>query len=292
MNDAGEPTDGTQPPLDGSPPNVSLGDAAIASAIGRAAAQGRGPDRSPTLEQLLAAFGEGEATSEARERADAALTLAGVSVEPDIRTAAPGQRLALTAPGMAQSSSRNPVVTGLLALAALAVILGTAFAVSRGLSSDDNNGSALSDTTPFTIGTVPPTTTATTETTTPTTETTTAEEKDAEEAAAAKKRAAEKRAAEKRREQAAARRRVVVRVDAGTNGTFLCVEDGEGNELFNGTLLGKQKFEEREVRLNIGLATTRVTVNGKPVSLSGSPTGLVATPSGVKTLPLGQRPCA
>jgi hypothetical protein len=46
------------------------------------------------------------------------------------------------------------------------------------------------------------------------------------------------------------------------------------------------------VRLNIGLASTRVTVNGTPVTLSGSPAGLdVTRKGGARALALGQRPC-
>lgn len=286
MDDAEEPPSGDQPPPADGTPNVSLADAAIAAAIGRAAAQGRGPDRAPTLEQLLAAFGEGEATTDARARVDAALALAGVAVEPNLRTAAPGQRLTLSTPGMTPASRRSPVLTAIYALGALAAILGTAFAVSGVLSDDGERVSALTDT-EFTVSSVtattttaaPPTTTTTaTATTTSTTETTTA----------AEKRAAEKR----RRERAAAKKTVTVRVQAPTGGTFLCVDDGDGNSLFNGTLGTKETFKGKRILLNIGLATTRVTVNGKEIPLSGSPTGLDVTPKGVKPLPLGSRPCS
>lgn len=294
MDDAEEPPSGEQQPPSGGTPNVSLADAAIAAAIGRAAAQGRGPDRAPTLEQLLAAFGEGEATTDARARVEAALNLAGVAVEPDLRTAAPGQRLTLATPGMTPASDRSRVLTALYAAGALALILGTAFAVSRLIDHGEDRVTALTETT-LTIGTLATTTTtaasttatdttssATTTTATSTTETPTAEER------AAKKRA-EERAARKRAE---AKKTVTVRVQAPTGGTFLCVDDGEGNSLFNGTLAGKETFKAKRVLLNIGLATTRVTVNGKAVSLSGSPTGIDVTPKGVKPLALGSRPCA
>jgi len=300
MDDAEEPPSGEQPPPTGGTPNVSLADAAIAAAIGRAAAQGRGPDRAPTLEQLLAAFGEGEATTDARARVGAALSLAGVAVEPELRTAAPGQRLTLSTPGMTPANSRSRVFTAIYALGALALILGTAYGVRQAIGSDDDRVPVLTKTT-LTISSVPTTTTATTTTPTTgtatattvgtTTATTTATE--TTETTTAAERAAKKRAEEKRRrERAAAKKNVVVRVEAPTGGTFLCVDDGEGNSLFNATLEGKRTFKAKRVLLNIGLATTRVTVNGKAIPLSGSPTGLDVTPKAVKPLPLGSRPCA
>jgi hypothetical protein len=85
---------------------------------------------------------------------------------------------------------------------------------------------------------------------------------------------------------------VTVRVDATARPTFLCVDDGQGKTLFSGTLDGKQVFKARRVRMNIGLASTLVTVNGNPVRLNGSPDGLdVTRAGGAKALPLGQRPC-
>ena len=68
-----------RPPHD---PEVPLGDAAIATEIAQAAARGRGADRAPTLEQLLAAFGESAPTDAARRRVAAALRVAGMGVQP------------------------------------------------------------------------------------------------------------------------------------------------------------------------------------------------------------------
>ena len=69
--------------------------------------------------------------------------------------------------------------------------------------------------------------------------------------------------------------------------TFLCVE-GDGKELFNGTLTGARTFRGRVVRLNVGLGpSTRVTANGKAVPLTASPTGLELTPKRRTFLPLG-----
>jgi hypothetical protein len=106
------------------------------------------------------------------------------------------------------------------------------------------------------------------------------------------RRAREKRARARRaKARAAAKRRVTVRLNA-SRATFLCV-DGDGKELFNGTLSGARTFKGRVVRLNIGLGpSTRVTANGKVIPLTASPTGLELTPKRRTFLPLGARPCA
>ncbi|MDX6657229.1 MAG: hypothetical protein QOH62_2022, partial [Solirubrobacteraceae bacterium] len=48
----------------------------------------------------------------------------------------------------------------------------------------------------------------------------------------------------------------------------------------------------KRIRINVGLSTVRVTVNGKPFALSGSPTGYLITPTKRAYLPQGRRPCA
>jgi hypothetical protein len=321
-------------------PEVPLADAAIATEIARAAARGRGADRAPTLEQLLAAFGESEPTPAARRRVRAALEVAGMGVRPDLLNAEPGQRLLLLPPGSGSGSSRGKALLGLLAVAAILVFAVAAAALVGG---DDGGGRASDDlaadpastvqttgaaTTPTGTGTTPSPVPSTTPTTTPqtdTTATTTTPETDttattdttaatdtattettpaettttpsAEDAAAIKAKR-HKRAVRIRRERAArqraaaARRLVTVRVDATDRPTFLCVDDGKGKQLFGGTLSGKKTFKARRVRLNVGLASTRITVNGNAVRLDGSPAGLdITRAGGARELPLGQRPC-
>jgi hypothetical protein len=105
--------------------------------------------------------------------------------------------------------------------------------------------------------------------------------------------AVEKRSTQASRTPASPTGRVRVRVDATARATYLCVDDGQGHQLFTGTLTGKKTFLARHLRFNVGLASTRITVNGKRVTLSGSPTGLDVTHHrGVRLLPNGQRPCA
>jgi len=302
---------GQRPPSD---PEVPLGDAAIATEIANAAARGRGADRAPTLDQLLAAFGETAPTEAARRRVAAALRVAGMGVRPDLMSAEPGQRLMLLAPGSGGGRSRARALLGLVGVAAILVAAAAGASLLDG--GGDGGGARVADSLPAETSTAAardgsadtPATTATetaatdttaTETTATETTATTAPTPDHEDAAAAarrRKQAArrqrERRAAARRR-AAAARTTVTVRVDATGRPTFLCVDDGQGKTLFSGTLDGKQVFKARRVRMNIGLASTLVTVNGNPVRLNGSPDGLdVTRAGGAKTLPLGQRPCA
>jgi hypothetical protein len=312
---------------------VPLGDAAIATEIANAAARGRGADRAPTLDQLLAAFGEPAPTPEARRRVAAALRVAGMGVRPDLQTAEPGQRLLLLPPGTSSGGSRGRALAGLIAVGA---ILAAAAAAATLLNPDDSadrvadnlpsetstfavqdggsNAAPASTTTPAettatepaateTTATAPTATdTTATETTTATTpsETTSttpaagAEEAERKRAARIKRERAEAKAEAKKRQAAAtaAGKGVTVRVDASVRPTFLCVDNGNGTTMFSGTLTGKKVFRAKRVRMNIGLASTRITVNGNPVRIDGSPAGLdITRKGGARELPLGQRPC-
>jgi hypothetical protein len=257
--------EGSGPPS--ADPEVSLADAALAAEIARAAAQGRGADRAPTLEQLLSAFGEAEPTDQARRRVQAALRLAGVAIRPDLLDAPPGERVMLLPPGTSGRSTGR-AVGGVLALGLILIVaIAAAALLSR---SDETVDDGLPETTSFAVSTgtqpattsvaaVPTTTgtatakdtTATTKTaataaTTPTpaetTPTATTPTK-AEQAAARHRR--DRRVARKRRAReaaAAAKRIVVVRVDATEHPTFLCADDAHGRQLFGGTLSGRKTF--------------------------------------------------
>jgi hypothetical protein len=298
---------------------VPLADAAIATEIAQAAARGRGADRAPTLEQLLAAFGEPSPTPAARARVAAALRVAGMGVRPDLASAEPGQRLMLLPPGVSEGRSKG---RALLGAAGVVLVLAAATAGASLLQGDgdDKGGGNVASNLPAEATTSAPSTTATTpaaETTpaetattattpadttaTATTPTETTPPADADAEAAAEAAAAERRhrAAAKRRREAAAKRKaaaaskaITVRVDATGRPTFLCVDDGSGKVLFSGTLDGKQAFRARRVRMNIGLKSTQVTVNGVPVVLDGSPAGLdITRKGGARPLPSGNRPC-
>jgi hypothetical protein len=271
-------------------------DLEVADRIARAVRRGRAADRRPTLEQLLAAFGEGEPTAAARRRAARALALAGVATLPDLLEAAPGERVALE---VRATRRRRSLLLGLVALvavlagaAALASTLDTSSTerVADLPAGTDTSTSGASGSGSGTTGSAPAAPSGSGASgSAPADQPSAAERR--RERRARERRAREKRAREKRAAQAAARRRVTVRLTA-SQATFLCVE-GDGQQLFSGTLSGSRSFRARVVRLNIGLGpTTRVTANGKPVTLTGSPTGVQITPRRQSFLPLGSRPCA
>jgi hypothetical protein len=284
-------------------PEVPLADAAIATEIATAAARGRGADRAPTLEQLLAAFGEPSPTPAARARVAAALRVAGMGVRPDLASAEPGQRLMLLPPGASEGRSRGRALLGIVGVAAVLVAAALGASALQGDGGNDNVASNLpaepTSAVPASTTTTVTQTTATTETTpadtTATTETTAADDEaaadDERRRKAAAKRKRERKAAAKRK-AAAASKLVTVRVDATGRPTFLCVDDGSGKVLFSGTLDGKEVFKSKRVRMNIGLKSTQVTVNGTPVVVSESPAGLdITRKGGARPLPSGSRPC-
>lgn len=274
------------------PEPVSVRDLEVADRIARAVrGRGRPADRQPTLEQLVAAFGEAEPTAAARRRAARALALAGVATVPDLLEAMPGQRVVLE---VRHVRRRRALLLGALALIALfAAAVALATQVDLG---DDNTAADLpADSAPATAtNTVTQETTATATTPAPPTAAERRRAKRVRERRARAQRAKARRARAKRdkaKARAAARRRVTVRLTA-SRATFLCVE-GDGKQLFNGTLTGARTFRARVVRLNVGLGpSTRVTANGKAVPLTASPTGLELTPKKRTFLPLGSRPCA
>jgi len=270
------------------PDPISIGALEVAVRIARAVRRGRPADRRPTIEQLVAAFGEAEATPDARRRAARALALAGVATVPDPLEAAPGERVVLE---VRRPRKRRALLLGVLALLALfAAVAALATIVDTAADDTASTLPAGTTTTAPTTATQTTTTQATTTTATTPAPPTSAERRKAKRAR--ERRARQQRArARKRRAQAAARRRVTVRLTA-SQATFLCVE-GDGRQLFNGTLSGSRTFRARVVRLNVGLGpTTRVTSNGKAVPLTASPTGVELTPKGQTFLPLGARPCA
>jgi hypothetical protein len=281
------------------PDPVSAGDLEVADRIARAVRRGAPADRRPRVEQLLAAFGEHEPTRDARRRVARAMALAGVATLPGLLEAAPGQRVVLE---VREPRRRRSLRFGLLALV---VVLGGAAALASTLDTSSTERAAdlpsrpdtqASGEPPTTTGaTTTDTTTTDTDTTTQPTATTPAEPSAAERRRQrrARERVARQRRARERRARAlvAARRRVTVRLIA-SQATFLCV-DGDGRELFNGTLSGARSFRAKVIRLNVGLGpTTRVTANGRTVPLTGSPTGVEITPKRRTFLPLGARPCA
>jgi hypothetical protein len=278
----------TDPPV-GQP--VPLGDAETAQRIAQAARSGRPADRRPRLAQLLAAFGETEATPQARARVAAALALAGVRTRPDVLDAAPGQRIVLEA-----GSAPRRVRPLLLGLAALALVVGGAVVAAAVVSVNSDKASDLPSGTPGggAPGGVLTTATATTPTATATTpaatHTTTVGTLTTPRTTTTPKRPRARRRSPKaapRKHRRSAR--VTVRFSP-VQATYLCVEDGRGRVLFAGTLSSTRVVRARTVRMNVGLASTVVTVNGRRLALTGSPSGYEVTRTRRTPLPLGSRP--
>jgi hypothetical protein len=248
---------------------VPVGDLETAQRIAGAARSGSRADREPTLEQLLSAFGEAEPTPEARSRIASALTLAGVRAQPTVHEAHPGERLKLRLPG---SGSRGRVA---LAVGVLALAVGAATAAALSGGGDDKSGGAASApptaTAPTTAATAPPTT-PTTPVTTP-----------------AKPKKARKR---KKKAKPPAPRQVVVKLVPTSQASYLCVDHGPGTATTETTLSAPLTFRGKRVRINVGLSSVNVTVNGKPFRLAFSPSGYDIGLKKRSFLPQGQRPCA
>ena len=248
---------------------MPVGDLEIAQRIAGAARSGSRADREPTLEQLLSAFGEAEPTPEARSRIASALTLAGLRAQPTVHEAHPGERLKLRLPG---GGSRGRVA---LAVGVLALAVGAATAAALSGGGDDKSGGAASApptaTAPTTAATAPPTT-ATTPATTP-----------------AKPKKARKR---KKKAKPPAPRQVVVKLVPTSQASYLCVDHGPGTATTETTLSAPLTFRGKRVRINVGLSTVNVTVNGKPFRLAFSPSGYDIGLKKRSFLPQGQRPCA
>jgi hypothetical protein len=256
---------------------VPVGDLEIAQRIAGSARSGGRAEREPTLEQLLGAFGEAEPTAQARTRVASALTLAGLRATPSVHEAHPGERVKLRLPA---TGGRGRAVLGVAALVAIVAAAAVVAALTGGGSSKDKASSAL-----------PPAKTSTTPA--PSTPTTTGDITvlTAPPPANAKKK---QPAARKQRHKAAPAqpKRVVVRLVPGAQASYLCADHGPGTAPIETTLAAPQTFRGKRVRINVGLSSVSVTVNGKPLALVGSPSGYDITPKGSVFLPQGQRPCA
>lgn len=202
---------------------VTIADAEIADRIARSVRDGGPAERSPTVEQLLLAFGETKITPQAAERVAAALDVAGVSVSPPLAKAQPAARLALSVGGPKRGRWRAAGAAAVLGL----VVGGAALAATL---TDDDGGQRVTDrlpdqttatmTTPTTPEvTVPPATTSSTTATTTT---------------------PKAKAKAKRKPKPASRGVSVVLIPAQP--TFVCVEDRTGRVLFSGTLSQRRRF--------------------------------------------------
>ena len=235
------------------------------------------PTAIPRSSSSSASFGEPEPTAQARTRVASALMLAGLRATPSVHEAHPGERVKLRPP---ESGGRSRLVAGLAALVAVIAAGAVVAAVtSGGGNGNDNASSALPPTTTATVTTPPPAATATTPLP----------------AAAAPAPAKPKKKPppkKKPKPKPAAPRQLVVRLVPGPQASYLCVDHGPGTPTIETTLASPQTFRGKRVRLNVGLNSVSVTINGKPFALASSPSGYDISLKRRAYLPQGQRPCA
>ena len=96
-----------------------------------------------------------------------------------------------------------------------------------------------------------------------------------------------------RREEPRRPRRVSLRIDPEVE-TYVCLDRGEGTEVFFEQILTEpQTFRGRRLRVNLGNTSVAVTKNGKPVDVGSgpNPVGFEFTPGSTTPVPLGERPC-
>jgi cytoskeleton protein RodZ len=79
-----------------------------------------------------------------------------------------------------------------------------------------------------------------------------------------------------------------------TETTYVCVDDGHGTILFEGTIASPRSFRGKRLRINMGRSSANLFLDGKRVQFArtGSAVGLSFSRTGhVTPLPAGQRPC-
>jgi cytoskeletal protein RodZ len=77
--------------------------------------------------------------------------------------------------------------------------------------------------------------------------------------------------------------------------TYICVDDGRGTKLFEGTIATSQTFRSKHLRINLGRSSASLYLNGKRVSYprTSAAVGLAFSRTGrVTPLAPGDRPCA
>jgi cytoskeleton protein RodZ len=96
-----------------------------------------------------------------------------------------------------------------------------------------------------------------------------------------------------RREEPRRPRRVALRIDPEVE-TYVCLDRGEGTEVFFEQILTEpQTFRGKRLRVNLGNTSVAVTKNGEPVEVGSgpNPVGFEFTPGATTPVPLGERPC-
>ena len=77
--------------------------------------------------------------------------------------------------------------------------------------------------------------------------------------------------------------------------TYVCLDDGKGNRIFEGTITEPRTFRRRgRLRINLGRVPLRLTANGRRISIEEGPAGAgfsFSRSGTAEPLPPEQRPC-
>jgi cytoskeleton protein RodZ len=75
--------------------------------------------------------------------------------------------------------------------------------------------------------------------------------------------------------------------------TYVCVEDADGQEIFEQTIAAPETFEGEALRVNFGNTQVELELNGDevPIEQSPNPVAFEFTPEGEEELPEAERPC-
>lgn len=77
---------------------------------------------------------------------------------------------------------------------------------------------------------------------------------------------------------------------APTESSYICIADaGSGRTLFEGMLSQPYEVSGAKLILRVGVATARITANGRPLTINSAPSAYELSPAGVRGLP-GDRP--
>jgi hypothetical protein len=74
--------------------------------------------------------------------------------------------------------------------------------------------------------------------------------------------------------------------------SYVCIADGVGGRtVWEGMLTGPYEARGRRLVLRVGVATVRVTVDGRRLPINSAPSAYLMTPRGVSGLPAGRPVC-
>jgi hypothetical protein len=87
-----------------------------------------------------------------------------------------------------------------------------------------------------------------------------------------------------------ARKTVTLRV-VPTQTAYVCIADGGGRTLWEGMLTGPYVARRSKLVLRVGVATAKITANGRPVRVTKAPGAFELTPGAIRELPGDARVC-